>query len=197
MPSSSRQIDWQRLRDAFVQRPARPTYTELSAEFSVPLPTISVCASEEGWTSLRAQYLESRLKEADAASILLEAIKIDRSLIRSVSDLALVALSAIKRTVERLDETRAPSTNLEALNTAGFATANFTRALKDCGVVGLPKGMADGKEENGRWNPQMLSQINVTVQNLAAQAAKGAEDIPPAASSIPKPVGPTVDVKSD
>ncbi len=185
-----RQVNWQPLRDAFVTRSPRPSYAELSAEFSVPAPTISICASEEAWTSLRAEYLEKRLREADAAGVLLEAIKIDRTLIRAVSDLALVAFMEIKREVERLTEAvRAPATNLEALNTAGFACANFTRALKDCGVIGLPKGMGEGKEANGRWNPEMLQQINVTVQNLTAQA-KGQEpgDTGQLASSKPAPV---------
>jgi hypothetical protein len=168
----ARLVDWQPLRDAYVKRSPRPTYAELSTEFGVPLGTIGACASEEAWTSLRAQYLEARLQEADAASILLEAIKIDRTLIRAVADLALVAFMGIKKEVERLEEkVRAPATNLEALNTAGFAAANFTRALKDCGIIGLPKGMAgEGKEDNGRWNPQMLQQINVNVGEIIAKA---------------------------
>ncbi len=170
--SPPRAVDWQPLRDAFIKRSPRPTYADLSEEFSVPLGTISVCASEEAWTSLRAQFLEAKLREADASSILLEAIKIDRTLIRAVSDLALVAFQAIKREVERLNEkTRAPGSNLGSLNTAGFAAANFTRALKDCGIIGLPKGIGEGKEANGQWNPQMLQQINVTVQTLKEHAA--------------------------
>lgn len=178
--SQQRGVEWQPLRDAFIQRSPRPTYAELSAEFNVPISTVGQCANEEAWASMRAQYLETRLKEADASAILLEAIKIDRSLIRAVSDLALVALNRVKHEIERLTDERAPSTNVEALNTAGFAAANFTRALKDCGVIGLPKGMAaEGKEDNGRWNPQMLSQINVTVQNLQAAAkASGADAAP-------------------
>lgn len=169
----ARTVDWQPLRDAFVKRSPRPTYAELSAEFSVPVGTIGVCASEEAWNSLRAQHLENKLREADASDILLEAIKIDRTLIRAVADLALVAFTAIKQQVDRLnDKERAPAGNLDALNTAGFATANFTRALKDCGVIGLPKGMGEGKEDNGRWDPKMLSQLNVTVQNIVGQPAK-------------------------
>lgn len=172
MAISSRLIDWKPLRDAFVTRSPRPTYQELSEEFNLPLGSIGTCAAEEAWTSLRAQYLETKLKEADASGVLLEAIKIDRTLIRAVADLALVALNRIKHEVERLTDERAPTTNIEVLNTAGFAAANFTRALKDSGIVGLPKGMAaDGKEANGRWNPEMLQQINVTVQNLTAQQA--------------------------
>lgn len=183
MAAPTRLVNWQPLRDAFVQRSPRPTYQELSEEFNVPFGSIGVCANEEAWTSLRAQYLESRLKEADAAGVLLEAIKIDRTLIRAVSDLALVALSRLKHEIERLTDEKAPSTNVEVLNTCSFAAANFTRALKDTGVIGLPKGMsAEGKELNGRWNPEMLQQINVTVQNLTAQT-KG--ETPGNSASIP------------
>lgn len=192
MASPSRQVDWQPLRDAFTKRSPRPTYQELSDEFTVPLSTIAVCAGEEAWTSLRAQYLEARLKEADAAGVLLEAIKIDRSLIRAVSDLALVALTRVKHEIERICDEKAVSTNMEALNTAGFAAANFTRALKDCGVIGLPKGMAEGKEANGKWNPEMLQQINVTVQNLTAQAAQSDANAKPLTKV--EPVAPPSDI---
>lgn len=180
--SPQRGVEWQPLRDAFVQRSPRPTYAELSTEFSVPISTIGQCASEEAWTSMRAQYLETKLKEADASAVLLEAIKIDRTLIRAISDLALVALNRVKHEIERLTDDKATSTNVEVLNTASFCATNFARALKDCGVIGLPKGMAaDGKEANGRWNPEMLQQINVTVQNLTESAAK-------AAPAVVKPV---------
>ncbi len=171
--SPQRGVEWQPLRDAFVQRSPRPTYAELSAEFNVPLSTVGQCANEEAWASMRAQHLEAQLRAADASTVLLEAIKIDRTLIRTLADLALVALQKLKHEVERLTDEKAPSTNVEVLNTCSFAAANFTRALKDVGIVGLPKGMtAEGKEANGRWNPEMLQQINVTVQNLQAGQAK-------------------------
>jgi hypothetical protein len=189
MAVPQRSVDWQPLRDAFVQRSPRPSYSELSAEFNVPITTISICASEEAWTSLRAQFLETRLREADASAVLLEAIKIDRTLIRTVSDLALVALNRLKHEIERLTDEKAPSTNVEVLNTCSFAAANFTRALKDTGVIGLPKGMsAEGKELNGRWNPEMLQQINVTVQNLTAQT-KGETVVPAQVTQSDTPGG--------
>jgi hypothetical protein len=189
MAAPSRLVDWQPLRDAFVTRSPRPTFTDLSAEFSVPITSISNCANEEAWISMRAQHLESQLKAADAAGVLLEAIKIDRTLIRTVSDLALIALQRLKHEIERLTDEKAPSTNVEVLNTCSFAAANFTRALKDVGIVGLPKGMAgQGKEDNGRWNPEMLGQINISVQNLVSQQAAAK----PEPATVTQ-VGPTAD----
>jgi len=196
MIATQRSVDWQPLRDAFVSRPTRPTYAELATEFCVAQGTIGVCAAEEGWTTLRAQYLESQLKAADASSVLLEAIKIDRTLIRAVSDLVLVSLMRVKHEVERLTDEKAPSTNVEVLNTASFAAANFTRALKDCGVVGLPKGMADnGKEDNGRWNPGMLNQINIQLTGLAAATDKAAKELEKTVSAKVGPAAETPEQK--
>lgn len=188
---AQREIDWKELRDAFVKRPERPTLTSLSAEFAVQLPTISKCCAEQGWHSLRAAHLDAELRRADAAGVLLEAVKIDRSIVRSVADLALVALEKIKAAVESIDDARAPQTKLDALNTAGFAAWNFCKSLREAGVLGLPAGLATaGKEDNGRWNPAMLQNINLTVQTLVSQAKGAAEQAAPAKVESVTPIVP-------
>jgi hypothetical protein len=134
--------------------------------------------------------------------VLLEAVQVDRTIIRAMRDLALVGFEKIKTVMESVDvgagdtkKQRSPQAKLDAINTASFAAANFCRALKDVGIVGLPKGLSqEGKEGNGRWNPQMLSQINLTVQNLTAQAAAGAPKVETVVACVSEP---KVSVPSD
>lgn len=168
----------------------------MEREFGVKQATIARAASEEGWPTLRAAFLERKCKEADASAVLLAAVQVDRNVVRSVAQFALVTIARCTTAVELVDEERAPSTKLEAYNTASFAVKNICDALRSAGITGLPKGLADnGKEDNGRWNPQMLSQLNVTIQNLHEKAASAAptvavEAVPsenPAAKAEQKP----------
>ncbi len=185
--TAARTIDWEPLREAYIERPQRPTYVELEEEFGVKNNTIARCASEEGWPMLRASFLERKVKESDASAIILAAVQVDRGLVRSVANFALVTIARCTTAVELVDESKAAATKLDAYNTATFAVKNICDSLRSVGIVGLPKGMADnGKEDNGRWNPQMLQQINLTVQNLTAQA-KGSEH----GDAKPAPVAPS------
>jgi len=181
----ARPVDWPKVRDAFIRRPERPTYAELAGEFDLNENRIKRCAADEGWTALRASHLETQLQACNASQVLLSAVKIDQTIVREFSDAALIVLGRIKTCVEGVEENRAASTNVQVYNTATFALANLSRALKDVGIVGIPKGLADGaQKENGRWNPQLLSQINLTVQNLSQ-----AKDGPAKVSANPTPDG--------
>lgn len=193
MVAQAREIDWLPLRASFIERPVRPTYEELGAEFGVKTSTVARCASDEGWVSLRAAKLEQKAKECDALAVMIEAAKVDRTILREVADYALVSIRAIKAAVEDVESPRAeggmraPNTRLEAHNTANFALHNLAKALHELGVVGVGKTLpAAGKEDNGRWNPEMLQQINVTVQNLQGQAA-GAKAEPVPVAPAPGP----------
>jgi hypothetical protein len=164
--------DWQPLRDAFIKRSPRPTYGELSTEFGIPHGTIGVCAAEEAWPALRSAYLDKQLEEADAKSALLAAVSGDRTVTRKFLNLAIVALDKLTQTVERMDDGKSASTNAQTVNTCMFAAANLAKALHEVGIVGISKTLNQvGKEDNGRWDPKLLTQINVTVQNLQDKKA--------------------------
>ena len=169
----ARPVDWPKVRDAFIRRPERATYAELAAEFDLNENRIKRCAADEGWTALRAAYLEEQLRVCDAGEILLAAVKVDGAIVHNFSDLALITTQQLKEIVTSINPERAPQSRADVVNTCMFALCNLARALKEVGVVGIPKGLADGaQKENGRWNPSLLSQINLTVQNLTAEAKK-------------------------
>lgn len=193
------------LREAFVQREQKPTQAELAEEFAIPMGTIARIAADESWTSMRAAYLEHKSQEADAAGILIQAVKIDRRVITLFSDTAIVMLTQLTMAVQSIPEDRAISTKVEIINTASFALKNLADACKTVGILGLAKTLdAAGKEDNGRWNPQMLSQINLTVQNLVGKAqadtagVQSGSDKEPVSTTVkePKPVPPAVESKA-
>ncbi len=156
-----------------MSRHPKPTYEELSAEFEIPLSTIGRLSVEEGWVSLRAATLERKAKESDALSIVLEAVKIDRTIIATLSDVLLIGLRKIGDALNGIPDTHAASTKAEIVNTCSFALKNFADAAKSAGIMGVSKTLNQlGDAGNGRWNPEMLQQINVTVQNLQAGQAK-------------------------
>jgi len=170
---AQRKIDWTPVREAFVTRSPRPTLEQLSTEFAVSKSGVHLCMNDEGWASLRANRLDAELARADANGIILEAVKIDRSLVRETADLCLVGLQRIKEAVGRAEELKSPQGRANCLNTLSFATVNFCKALHEMGIVGVSKTLnAAGKEDNGRWNPQMLNQINLTISDLRKAETK-------------------------
>jgi hypothetical protein len=181
------------VRRAFIERRERMTYKELSEEFKVPLGTICNAAADQSWPAMRSDYLAAKLVECDAQSALLAAVQTDKSLLRKFTSVALSALDKLALTIDSINVDRAANTNASALNTCSFAYLNFARGLSDAGILGISKTLnASGKEDNGRWNPQMLSQINVTVQNLAAQAEKAEKTVEAVkASAAPKSPDPS------
>jgi len=193
-------IDWSGARKAFVERPQRPTYEELSVEFGCASGSIGRISADEGWPALRAAYLDAALQRADAGSVLLEACKSDRTIARGYSAAAIVILSRVVAAVESVDESRAAATKLDAYNTASFCLKNLADALRSAGIIGVARSLeAAGKELNGQWNPQMLQNINVVVQGLqaAASAAPGGPAVAVApASGTGAEAAPAVDVSA-
>lgn len=168
-----RNIDWQPLREAYVQRPSRPSYDDLSTEFAVDVQAIYRASADEGWPALRNAWLESQAKAADATEIILAAVKGDRAVSQAYLSLALVTLSRLQRVIESIPDDRAASTQTDIMSNAMFAARNLADALKSVGIIGIARAMnGAGKEDNGRWNPEMLQQINVTVQQLTAKQAE-------------------------
>lgn len=175
-----RQIDWQSIREAYVKRPTRPTFDEMAEEFAIARSTISSASSDEGWPLLRAQYLDAQLQASGAKEIILNALSCAKAIVDAASTFGLVMFQNLSEVVnDQKLAGLAASTRAETLNTCSFAAANTARAMRELGVVGFAKGLAmEGKEANGRWNPEMLQQINVTVQNLTGHKPPP-EDIPP------------------
>lgn len=169
--SAKRQIDWIPIREAFIKRPAKPTYDELSEEFGINYSTIANTCADEGWPVLRAQFLDAQLQSSGAKEIILNALSCAKAIVDSASTFGLVMFQQLTGIIQ--DQKLAglaPSTRAEVLNTASFAAANTSRAMKELGVVGFAKALNDsGREGNHQWNPEMLTQINLTVQNMQSK----------------------------
>jgi len=163
----------EKLRSCFIERETRPTYEELSDEFKVPLPTLKNWAAEEGWQRMRTANLEMMAERGDALGILVRASKIDKALVDATANNLLTAHEKINQCLADIDNSRAPSTRSQTINTLTFALLNLANTAKASGLVGMPKGLAgEGQEANGRWDPKLLTQINVTVQNLQDKKAE-------------------------
>ena len=90
------------------------------------------------------------------------------------------------------------NTRANTLNTVSFAMGNVARALKEVGVVGIPKALKESAgvdSGNGRWNPQMLQALNVTVQNIVS--TQDASQTPSKPVSGPLEGAEGVDPQSD
>ena len=171
-----RAIDWVSVRQAFITRSERMTYAELGTEFNVPVDRIKRAASDEGWAVLRAAHLEVQLKQGDAAVALLRAAKMDSAVMNNFTNLALETVQKLQAIVDHVDSKHSVNTRANTLNTVSFAMANLAKALKEVGVVGMPKALKESAgvdSGNGRWNPAMLQALNVTVQTIVA-AQEGA-----------------------
>ena len=167
----ARAFDWVSLRQAFITRPERSAYADLGKEFNISEDRIKRAACDEGWATLRAAYLEQQLKQGDAAVALLRAAKMDSAVMNQFTNLALESISKLQEIVAQVDSKKSVNTRANTLNTVSFAMANIARSLKEVGVVGIPKALKDSAgvdSGNGRWNPAMLSALNVTVQNIVA-----------------------------
>ena len=166
--------DWVALRRAFIERPERPLLPDLSTEFGVSVDRISRACHDEGWPALRAAHLGERLKAADAALAVLNAAKADGAITSAMTNAALEVIREINGVVQRMGAKKlAENTRANTLNTCAFTLSNLANALARVGVVGLPKSLKESAgvdSGNGRWNPQMLQHLNLTVQTIVAQA---------------------------
>jgi hypothetical protein len=167
-------VDWLAARKAFIERAERPTVTELAAEFGCTVERMNRANADEGWATLRAAHLEKQLRSGDAAVALMRAAQADSAVTHAVSNLALEVIQQLHEVVAKAATVaKAENTRANTLNTVTFALRNLTGALKEVGIVGVPKSLKESAgvdSGNGRWNPQMLASLNVTVQNLMAPA---------------------------
>ena len=168
-------VDWLAARKAFIERAERPTVTELAAEFGCTVERMNRANADEGWATLRAAHLEKQLRSGDAAVALMRAAQADSAVTHAVSNLALEVIQQLHEVVAKAATvSKAENTKANTLNTVTFALRNLTGALKEVGIVGVPKSLKESAgvdSGNGRWNPAMLASLNVTVQNLMAPPA--------------------------
>ncbi len=168
------------LREAFITTQERPTYDELAEKFGVPRGTVGKWAADESWPALRMARQDAMLREADAKDVLLEVVNCDRAMLRKVASLAINSLDKLTAIVDAINDEMAVTTRANTMNTCMFGFANLAKGLHECGMLGASKTLEKmGKEDNGRWNPEMLQQINVTVQNLTQQAAQVKDALAP------------------
>lgn len=185
--------NWVEVRNAFVRSPTRPTYQQLAEEFSVPIGKISIRSVDENWPLMRVQYVESQLRSADAGSVILESVGINRAIQQSAASFGLKMFQRLSETIDKLKPDAAASGDAANLNNIAFAAANTAKALKDAGIVGLPKELADaGKLANGQWNPQLLAAINVTIQNLIHPAQNPSGSAASSSEAQAQPILPSV-----
>lgn len=158
------------MRRAFVERPERPLYDELAKEFGVAPERITRAARDDGWSTMRAAFMEERLKQADAAMVLVNAAKREGAVTHAFTSAALEVCAQVHTVVQDLSKKKmAEATRANTLNSCAFTLSNLANALARVGVVGLPKALKDSAgvdSGNGRWNPAMLQALNVTVQNI-------------------------------
>ena len=173
----ARSFDWVSLRKAFIETPERATYSELSKDFNISEERIKRAACDEGWAMLRAAHLEAQLRQGDAAVALLRAAKMDSAIMASFTNLALETVRKLQEIVDQVESKKSVNTRANTLNTVTFAMGNIARALKEVGVIGIPKALKESAgvdSGNGRWNSAMLQSLNITVANLMQPSAPAA-----------------------
>jgi hypothetical protein len=166
-------VDWAAAREAFIGRPERPKLADLATEYGTDPVRLGRVCSDEGWPALRAARLDAALRSSDAVKALLDAARTESTVQRAVSNLALEIVQQLHELTAEAGNAKdkAENTRANTLNTVTFALRNLTGALKEVGLVGLPRGLkqAGMADEQGRWNPAMLQALNVTVQNIVGQ----------------------------
>lgn len=163
------------LRKSFVDADEKPAMSELAEKFGIPISTIYRRASEEQWNEQRAARLERLNTECDAKEIIVRAAsRTDSTLMRAFTDTVLVGLQRLTAAIQRIPEDQASSTQIETINSSSFAFKNFADGCRSLGIGSFAKELGKlGKEDNGRWDPKMLQQINIQVGAMAAQAGAG------------------------
>lgn len=178
------------LRAAFIDRETRPTYEDMSKEFNVPLNTVKNWAASENWQKMRLSAQEKLAEKSDALAIMLRAVKIDQRVVEAFANVVLLGFEQMSRVLLDIKPENAASSRAQTINTVMFAAKNAADGCKTMGLVGLPKELAGaGKEDNGRWNPGLLSQINLTINGMAAkvdaeQKAAGQKSTPAQAQPV-------------
>ena len=196
--------NWEPVRQAYLQRIPAPSYRDLANEFGIPQSTVAKMGLEERWPQLRLDQQNAAMQLVGASDVIVQALTAERQAIDQAKQVAMGILCAINNVLESIvdessDPKRARKTS-DFLQTCSFTYANVTKGLKDIGVVGFPKELADaGKGANGKWDSKLLNQINVTIQGLTSDAkVKQVERSIPTASepSVPTPPCDAVDISA-
>jgi hypothetical protein len=177
LPRDASEVE--KLRNAFISRPVRPTYAELSSEFDVPLSTIGTWSSQEGWIAMRSAHWERKSLEGDALALVHEAAtRVNRPVIVALTNAILLIVQEVTACAQSVDPAvqKSPTTRAQILNTCSFAINNIASACKSIGIVGLQKELKElGATREGGWTPALQQQINLTIQNAVAAPASAKE----------------------
>src|SRR5262245_49985290 len=154
------------LRDSFVEAEERPEFKTLAERFNMPLRTVYRRASEEKWIELRTARIQAKEATANATSLVeLASKRTDAKLMQGFSDILLSMLEKLVQLVAEVgDSTNAVSTRAQTLNTISFSVLNLANSSKAVGLVSFERNLAAlGKEANGKWNPETLRELNLTI----------------------------------
>lgn len=184
MAFAARDFDWESARDFYASASPQATYAEIGERFGIPAGTVGRAASEEDWPNLRKKRQELAVKESGALEMLAEAAKQTHAAAGMAGEVALMIFSGLMSAIQKLEgEDRKPIYIVNVLQTASFCLLNTANACKAIGVVGLPKELANygrdngGVDGHGKWDRQLLVQINSTVQGMGAKAEVKAETV--------------------
>ena len=179
--------NWAEIRNAYVNREIQPSLDELADEFGSTPQRISRMSVAESWPLARAERLEKAVNTAETTLALAHAIRGDQTIQAAAKTAALGILRELGALGEELAEERSKEADPKAkkkgdraragtLNDMSFALANVSKTMRDLGITGVAKhleGIAGANTRGGNgagaaWSPSMLSQINVTLQNMTA-----------------------------
>lgn len=177
--------DWTPVREAYVTESPRPTYEELATRFNIPAGTVTRVASADGWPDMRQARMLELAQKSDALEILTKAANSNRLISDLAATFAEEMVAALIDWLPTVKNVESPRGRIDMMNTATFAFQNLANGCKGFGVVGLPDslrkaagGIQDGLQGNGRWNPNLLVQINTTVEGMKSEAKAAMEAKP-------------------
>lgn len=178
---------WDEALEFYLSSSPCATYVSVAERFEIPVGTLGRAASEEDWPALRKKRQELALLESNAMQMLTEAAQKGTAVPGMAGEVAMVIFAGLLTHLGQMEKaTCKPSYAVQVYQNASFCLLNTANACKSLGIVGLPKELAElgkshgGVDGHGKWDKQLLQQINVTVQGLTAQAqplAKKAEPV--------------------
>lgn len=174
--------DWPQIRSAYIDADEKPTYTELADRFRLSLQAISNRAADEGWAMARARRLEQAEKKAEVSEALIELATERRETSSAIANAVLIGVRKLTVFLEAMPDDTKPKAGFDQVNTCFFGLANAAKALKDAGLVELPRSLVDGINSKGDAGKEFLKgalqQINITVQAAQSGAGSAVVDTP-------------------
>ncbi len=172
---------WPEIRSAYIDSDEKPAFTELADRFHLSFQAISARAADEGWAMARARRLEAAERKAEVSEALIELATERRETSAAIANAVLIGVRKLTVFLEALPPDIKPKAGFDQVNTCFFGLANAAKALKDAGLVELPRSLVDGinsKGDAGRdFLKGALQQINITVQNAQAASAPKTADV--------------------